>query len=707
MKVWAYASLREMLLLFLTLSLFPGQWPFSKKGGAKRKRKAPKSPEYSSPLKGYSDKFKNALHQFSFPTVFVSSDLGEVVLKEWGRLDKEVLRLYLDNVELGYFPNEVVMDKVTTDTTYKDLNDLKVWSREGTGFHGKGIEDVENPGSILDFESWPIDKRLSADLAIWLEYRGFKFRNRQIEECREEIVRAAHFVNDNPTRFKVISDSFSVGCGKYVSFDILLPNEPVRWCNDEDIVQDWIRSLPRVNDEYIDVVFGGRPGVRERAFNWLTSGQVHCESLKMASTNVLDMDTGERIDCYSILCSVTASCGKRSYDVHLFISKGDGKFLGAPVSRCECKAGNFFCAHMLSVLLLLSIIQYKKELKLGDVVSGMPVSILTFQAMPIPISFVYGSRSADSEKSLGRKFSAVVNRGGKNTRNWRKKIKLEEKLCPSGCEGEKEEIGEDKDEDDGEDDEEAEDEGEGEQQDYEDVFKKDVLCTLRVVEAIEERFKCLSKVDSHGENASIVQELSSFNELLKEERNPGSSTDKLRKQLQRHQNLHEAFMRGDLPLSMLSYYLHCFEKWRLDLLNAINEGSFVVLTNFCPTRLSKFPVGWVVLADRGFAYDALKYPNFNIHVTPAFVNKRSQFTYEELQKDLKVCQLRYTSETHFSRCTEVKMLQDIVPWDFFSILQPSNDFCNGRSNLLHLPLQAPENWDEYVAHSTTSASTSS
>ena len=101
--------------------------------------------------------------------------------------------------------------------------------------------------------------------------------------------------------------------------------------------------------------------------------------------------------CNSVMC-------KRSYDVHLFISKGDGKFLGAPVSRCECKAGNFFCAHMLSVLLLLSIIQYKKELKLGDVVSGMPVSILTFQAMPIPISFVYGSRSADSEKSLGRKF---------------------------------------------------------------------------------------------------------------------------------------------------------------------------------------------------------------------------------------------------------------------------------------------------------------
>ena len=34
---------------------------------------------------------------------------------------------------------------------------------------------------------------------------------------------------------------------------------------------------------------------------------------------------------------------------------------------------------------------------------------------------------------------------GKRTRNWRKKMKLEEKLCPSGFEGEKEEIGEDKD----------------------------------------------------------------------------------------------------------------------------------------------------------------------------------------------------------------------------------------------------------------------
>lgn len=98
-----------------------------------------------------------------------------------------------------------------------------------------------------------------------------------------------------------------------------------------------------------------------------------------------------------------------------------------PVRRCECKAGNFFCAHMLSVLLLLSIIQYKEDLSLNYIVSRMPVSILTFQAMPISFCFVYGPRSTYSNRSLGEKFSAAVNRGGKKIRNRSKRIKLEKK----------------------------------------------------------------------------------------------------------------------------------------------------------------------------------------------------------------------------------------------------------------------------------------
>ena len=99
-----------------------------------------------------------------------------------------MLERYLGNVELGYLPSEVVREKVTKSVSYKDLNDLNIWSRDGSSFQTGGIEDGDNPGSILE-------KRLSSDLAIWLEYRGFRFRNREIQECRGDIVRAATFVN--------------------------------------------------------------------------------------------------------------------------------------------------------------------------------------------------------------------------------------------------------------------------------------------------------------------------------------------------------------------------------------------------------------------------------------------------------------------------------------------------------------------------------
>ena len=122
-------------------------------------------------------------------------DDGGVTLTEWGRVDKGLLERYLGNVELGYLPSEVLRAKVTKSVSYKDLNDLNIWSRDGSSFQTGGIEDGDNPGSILDFEKWPIEKRLSSDLAIWLEYRGFRFRNREIQECRGDIVRAATFVN--------------------------------------------------------------------------------------------------------------------------------------------------------------------------------------------------------------------------------------------------------------------------------------------------------------------------------------------------------------------------------------------------------------------------------------------------------------------------------------------------------------------------------
>ena len=49
-----------------------------------------------------------------------------------------------------------------------------------------------------------------------------------------------------------------------------------------------------------------------------------------------------------------------------------------------------------------------------------------------------------------------------------------------------------------------------------------------------------------------------------------------------------------------------------------------------PIRLAKIPPGTKVLADRGFAEDAPFYPNFNEHITPAFLSGRLQFDVEDI-----------------------------------------------------------------------------
>ncbi len=84
-----------------------------------------------------------------------------------------------------------------------------------------------------------------------------------------------------------------------------------------------------------------------------------------------------------------------------------------------------------------------------------------------------------------------------------------------------------------------------------------------------------------------------------------------------------------------------------------------------PTRLSKLPGNRTVLADRGFAYDAIRYPNANRHRTPHFITGRKQFSQKELTTDMITCRLRYSSETNFSRITEENILMDVIGYNSF------------------------------------------
>jgi hypothetical protein len=68
-------------------------------------------------------------------------------------------------------------------------------------------------------------------------------------------------------------------------------------------------------------------------------------------------------------------------------------------------------------------------------------------------------------------------------------------------------------------------------------------------------------------------------------------------------------------------------------------------------HLVGIPVGYLALADRGFAKDAAYYPNLNVHITPHFISGRAQFSSGEISEDRVCCELRYSSEVAFTRVT--------------------------------------------------------
>jgi hypothetical protein len=96
-----------------------------------------------------------------------------------------------------------------------------------------------------------------------------------------------------------------------------------------------------------------------------------------------------------------------------------------------------------------------------------------------------------------------------------------------------------------------------------------------------------------------------------------------------------------------------------------------------------------VLADRGFAGDNLSYPNFNMVVTPEFCDKKTkQLTLGQLERDRKICELRYTCEVVFSRVTTEKMLSGVIPYSVFAHIENAHCWAHAQANL-RMPLQPP------------------
>ena len=100
------------------------------------------------------------------------------------------------------------------------------------------------------------------------------------------------------------------------------------------------------------------------------------------------------------------------------------------------------------------------------------------------------------------------------------------------------------------------------------------------------------------------------------------------------------------------------------------------------------PVGYIVSGDKGFFGTSGFYVNFNPILSPSFLYGNSQFSPQQMNHNLRSCQLRYTCEVVYSNVTNCIRLEGFFPRNLFHHFQDLCDWAHGRANM-YLPLQMP------------------
>jgi hypothetical protein len=185
-------------------------------------------------------------------------------------------------------------------------------------------------------------------------------------------------------------------------------------------------------------------------------------------------------------------------------------------------------------------------------------------------------------------------------------------------------------------------------------------------------------------SATKIGDMTSY--LLR--RGPDESSTRKYEQLVMHEKLHVAFMNGSLSNCILAYYLKKMEPLRREMMRHLTGNAGEDIPPMLLTRLAKIPVGYTVLADRGFYYDAPSYPNVNAQITPHFITGRDQFEVDEISKDLITCRLRWSSEALFSRVTDQEALTDVIPNDYFTTVEAMIKWGHAHANLMQ-PFNKP------------------
>lgn len=156
-------------------------------------------------------------------------------------------------------------------------------------------------------------------------------------------------------------------------------------------------------------------------------------------------------------------------------------------------------------------------------------------------------------------------------------------------------------------------------------------------------------------------------------------------------NIYEGKIDGkSLRKCLLSMYLKMTENDRRKTIKELKEFRDGLRADppKIPRRLAKLSQYLTVLADRGFASDSLSYPNFNKIISPEFLEGREQFEMDEVKRDRKKCELRYTCEVVYSRVINEDILKGVIPYEVLYRISNAHDWAHGSCNL-HRPLKNP------------------
>jgi hypothetical protein len=105
----------------------------------------------------------------------------------------------------------------------------------------------------------------------------------------------------------------------------------------------------------------------------------------------------------------------------------------------------------------------------------------------------------------------------------------------------------------------------------------------------------------------------------------------------------------------------------------------------------EFPKGYLILGDKGFDNTAGSYVNFNTTLHPAFLTHK-QFSRDQVNFNLLICQKRYTCETVYSRVTQLKKLSGIIQREHFKHFDDFLGWGHGLANINYGYLQKIDNY---------------